>query len=43
VCEQLDIDYNEIKGKLPDPNEADNALKDAQGALNVAGDVIEEV
>jgi len=43
VCEQLDIDYNEIKGKLPDPNEADNALTDAQGALNMAGDVIEEV
>ena len=43
ICDELDIDYNEIKGKLPDPNEADNALKDAQGALNVAGDVIEEV
>lgn len=43
ICDELDIDYNEIKGKLPDPNEAENALKDAQGALNVAGDVIEEV
>lgn len=34
ICEQLDIDYDEIKSKLPDPNEADNALTDAQGALN---------
>lgn len=23
ICEQLDIDYNEIKDKLPDPNEGD--------------------
>ena len=38
VCEQIDIDYNEIKGKLPDPNEADNALTDAQGALNAVGE-----
>ena len=34
ICEQLDIDYEEIKGKLPDPDEAENAIKDAQGALN---------
>ena len=34
ICEQLDIDYEEIKGKLPDPNEADNAVADAQGALD---------
>ncbi len=34
ICEQLDIDYEEIKGKLPDPDEAANAVKDAQGALN---------
>lgn len=34
ICEQLDIDYDEIKGKLPDPNEAENAIKDAQGGLN---------
>lgn len=46
VCEQLDIDYNEIKNKLPDPNEAANALTDAQGALNgvpVEGEASEEV
>lgn len=34
ICEQLDIDYEEIKGKLPDPEEAANAVKDAQGALD---------
>ena len=34
ICEQLDIDYEEIKGKLPDPDEAENALNDAQTALN---------
>ena len=40
VCEQLDIEYEYIKGKLPDPDEAENAVKDAQGALNgvVMGD-----
>ena len=34
ICEQLDIDYEEIKDKLPDPNEAMNAVTEAQGALN---------
>jgi len=34
ICEQLDIDYDDIKGKLPDPDEADNALNDAQDVLN---------
>lgn len=34
ICDALDIDYEEIKGKLPDPNEAENAVNDAQGALN---------
>ena len=34
ICEQLDIDYDDIKGKLPDPNEAANAVKDAQGVLD---------
>ena len=34
ICEQLDIDYEEIKGKLPDPEEAENAVKDAQGVLD---------
>ena len=36
VCEQLDIEYEDIKGKLPDPDEAENAVKDAQGALEGA-------
>lgn len=34
ICDVLEIDYEEIKGKLPDPDEAENAIKDAQGALN---------
>lgn len=34
ICEILDIDYEEIKSKLPDPNEAESAVKDAQGALD---------
>ena len=40
ICEQLDIDYEDIKDKLPDPNEADNEVKDAQNALN--GVVVDE-
>ena len=40
ICEQLDIDYESIKDKLPDPNEAENEVKDAQGALN--GVVVDE-
>lgn len=34
VCEQLDLDWDDIKGKLPDPDEANNAVKDAQGVLD---------
>lgn len=34
ICDVLDIDYEEIKGMLPDPDEAENELKAAQGALN---------
>ena len=34
ICELLDIDYEEIKSKLPDPNEAEGVVKAAQGALN---------
>ena len=34
ICDELDIDYEEIKNKLPDPEEAANAVKDAQGVLN---------
>lgn len=33
ICEQLDVDYDEIKGDLPDPDEAENAVTDAQTAL----------
>lgn len=33
VCEQLDVDYEEIKNKLPDPNEAMNSLTSATGIL----------
>lgn len=42
ICEQLDIDYDDIKSKLPDPDEADNVLKDAQNVLNgIEGGVVE--
>lgn len=34
ICDVLDIDYEEIKGKLPDPDEADSGIKDAQNELN---------
>ena len=34
ICEVLDIDYEEIKGKLPNPEESETAVADAQGALN---------
>jgi SPP1 family phage portal protein len=34
ICDVLDIDYEEIKGKLPDPDEAANAVTDAQNGLN---------
>lgn len=33
ICEQLDVDFEEIKGKLPDPEEAANSLSAAQSAL----------
>ena len=39
ICEQLDIDYDEIKNKLPDPDEADTSLTDA--ATNLGGVVVE--
>lgn len=45
ICEQLDLDYDDIKDKLPDPDEAQNAVKDAQGALVgvvTEGDVVNE-
>lgn len=40
ICDVLDIDYEEIKDKLPDPNEAENALNGTQDALN--GVVVDE-
>ena len=40
ICEQLDIDYKDIKDKLPDPDEAENAVADAQAGLN--GVVVED-
>lgn len=42
ICDALDIDYDDIKDKLPDPDEAENAVMDAQGALD-AVPVVEEV
>ena len=33
ICEQLDIEYEEIKSKLPDPNEATNSLTSAADDL----------
>lgn len=33
ICEQLDIDYEEIKEKLPDPDEAMTSLTSAAGVL----------
>lgn len=42
ICEQLDIDYEEIKGKLPNPDEAQKAVTDAQGVLDNVP-VVEEV
>ena len=34
ICDALDIDYDEIKDKLPDPDEAETDVKDAQKALD---------
>lgn len=34
ICDELDIDYDDIKDKLPDPNEAQNAVNNAQGILD---------
>lgn len=33
ICDQLDIEYEEIKGKLPDPDEALNSVVDAADGL----------
>lgn len=34
ICEQLDIEYEQIKYKLPDPDEAENTVKTVQGTLD---------
>ena len=34
ICDVLDIDYEEIKDKLPDPEEAQTDLQDAQDTLD---------
>ena len=34
ICEQLDIDYDDVKDKLPDPIEAENAVAEAQGIID---------
>lgn len=41
ICEQLDIEYEEIKSKLPNPDEPEEDLNAAQAALN--GAAVEEV
>ncbi len=40
ICDVLELDYNQIKDQLPDPDEANNELKNAQNALETA--LIEE-
>lgn len=34
ICEELDIDYEEIKSKLPNPDEAYEQVNDVSNALN---------
>lgn len=43
ICEVLDLDYNDLKDKLPNPEEdaLDAALLDAESVEPVGGDVIE--
>ena len=38
ICEQLDIDYEDVKNKLPDPDEATNSIVDAVN--NLGGGVV---
>lgn len=45
ICDQLDINYEDIKDKLPNPDEAYNAAQDAQNVLNgvvTEGDAVNE-
>ena len=43
ICVQLDIEYETIKNKLPDPDEAETSIEDAEDALgeSFGGGVIE--
>lgn len=34
ICEVLDIDYEDIKSRLPEPNEAENTINNVQKTLN---------
>ena len=34
ICEALDLDWDDLKGKLPNPNEAEDELNSATSALN---------
>lgn len=34
ICDVLDLDWNELKGKLPNPNEVEDELNAAQSSLN---------
>lgn len=40
ICDVLDIDYEEIKDRLPDPNEAETTVTETQDVLN--GVVVDE-
>lgn len=40
ICDVLDLEYEQIKNMLPDPDEAQHSLNDAFTALN-GGDVVE--
>ena len=42
ICEQLDIEYEEIKSKLPDPEDGLNSLVGAAAALEGAGGGLSE-
>ena len=34
ICDALDLDYEQIKDKLPDADEAENTVKPVQGTLD---------
>jgi hypothetical protein len=45
ICEQLDLDYNDLKDKLPDPEENPKATQSVLDAIETeepdGGDMIE--